>query len=582
MPQINQNIIEKVRQSSDILEVVGKYVNLKQKGNNYFGLCPFHNEKTGSFSVAPQKQIYHCFGCGSGGNVFSFLMNYQKISFPESVKMLAEQYNIPIKISENNRRPEIFTILQNLNSDAANLYQSNLFSDHGKEALKYLHDRGLSDTTIKKFQIGFAIDSWDQLVKYFNKKKIKKDYLIKAGLVSETKKGVFDRFRSRIMFPIFDLGGSIIAFGGRAFQNNDSAKYLNSPETLLYKKSRVFYGLNFTRNLIRKTEYAILVEGYTDFLQLYQAGFENAISVSGTALTEQHAKILFSLTKKVILLYDSDSAGANATIRAGWVLLRTGIDPLIVQPPENKDPDDWVKEDGREPLSLALKSPQQFIKFHISFFNAKNLQLTERRQYIYSISNELNSISDDIIRGDIIRTLSQSLLVDEKYFLKQSNYFKKQKLPNKSENIEAPNKLIFSSIEERAQVELIRVMAHSDQNNLESLKNNISIDYFTHPLLNKIVKYILKNKMDVESAKIISYFSDTNDHNSVAQVLFIDNEINEPEQIVTDCIKILKSRPIKDKIETLRVRIREKENTGQNSDAEIDEVTKLQNELNVL
>ena len=582
MPQINQNTIEKVRQTSDILEVIGKYVNLKQKGNNYFGLCPFHNEKTSSFSVAPQKQIYHCFGCGSGGNVFSFLMNYQKISFPESVKMLAEQYNIPIKIFETNRRPEIFTILQNLNSEAANLYQSNLFSDHGKEALKYLHDRGLSNTTIKKFQIGFAIDSWDQLVKYFNKKKIKKDYLIKAGLVSETKKGVFDRFRSRIMFPIFDLGGSIIAFGGRAFQNNDSAKYLNSPETLLYKKSRVFYGLNFTRNLIRKTEYAILVEGYTDFLQLYQAGFENAISVSGTALTEQHAKILFSLTKKVILLYDSDSAGANAIIRAGWVLLRTSIDPLIVQPPENKDPDDWVKEDGREPLSLALKSPQQFIKFHISFFNAKNLQVTERRQYIYSISNELNSISDDIIRGDIIRTLSQSLLVDEKYFLKQSNYFKKQKLPNKSENIEVPNKLIFSSIEERAQVELIRIMAHSDQNNLENLKKNISMDYFTHPLLNKIVKYILKNKMDVESAKIISYFSDTNDHNSVAQVLFIDNEINEPEQIVTDCIKILKSRPIKDKIETLRVRIREKENTGQNSDAEIDEVTKLQNELNVL
>ena len=582
MPQINQNIIEKVRQSSDILEVVGKYVNLKQKGNNYFGLCPFHNEKTGSFSVAPQKQIYHCFGCGSGGNVFSFLMNYQKISFPESVKMLAEQYNIPIKISENNRRPEIFTILQDLNSDAANLYQSNLFSDYGKEALKYLHDRGLSNTTIKKFQIGFAIDSWDQLVKYFNKKKIKKDYLIKAGLVSETKKGVFDRFRSRIMFPIFDLGGAIIAFGGRAFQNNDSAKYLNSPETLLYKKSRVFYGLNFTRNLIRKTEYAILVEGYTDFLQLYQAGFENAISVSGTTLTEQHAKILFSLTKKVILLYDSDSAGANAIIRAGWVLLRTSIDPLIVQPPENKDPDDWVKEDGREPLSLALKSPQQFIKFHISFFNAKNLQVTERRQYIYSISNELNSISDDIIRGDIIRTLSQSLLVDEKYFLKQSAYFKKQKLPNKSENIEVPNKLIFSSIEERAQVELIRIMAHSNQNNLENLKKNISMDYFTHPLLNKIVKYILKNKMDVESAKIISYFSDTNDHNSVAQVLFIDNEINEPEQIVTDCIKILKSRPIKDKIKTLRVRIREKENTGQNSDAEIDEVTKLQNELNVL
>ena len=241
MPQIKEDVIERVRQTADILDVIGKYVNLKQKGNNYFGLCPFHDEKTGSFSVAPQKQIYHCFGCGSGGNVFSFLMNYQKMSFPETVKFLAEQYNIPIELSENNNRPEIFSIIQNLNSEAATIFHSNLYSEIGKEALNYLHNRGLSDDIIKKFQVGFAINKWDQLVNFFDKKKIKKDFLVKSGLVSFSDKGTFDRFRSRIMFPIFHVAGKAVAFGGRSFKINDSAKYLNSPETLIYIKKVIFF-----------------------------------------------------------------------------------------------------------------------------------------------------------------------------------------------------------------------------------------------------------------------------------------------------------------------------------------------------
>ena len=582
MPQIKEEIIERVRQTADILDVIGKYVDLKQKGNNYFGLCPFHNEKTGSFSVAPQKQIYHCFGCGSGGNVFSFLMNYQKVSFPESVKILAEQYNIPIEISEKTEKPEIFSVIQSLHSHAATVFQSNLYSEPGRQALKYLHDRGLSDDIIKKFQVGFAINQWDQLVNYFDKKKIKKEYLIKSGLVSSTDKGTFDRFRSRIMFPIFHVGGKTIAFGGRAFKSNDSAKYLNSPETMLYKKSNVFYGLNASRDAIRKKEYAILVEGYTDFLQLYQAGFENTISVSGTALTKKHAKILFPLTKKVVLLYDSDAAGANATVRAGWVLLREGIDPLIVQPPNNKDPDDWVKEEGTKPLSLALENPMEFIKFHIYLHNAKKLKVTERRQYIYSMNNELSLINDEIILSDLIRSLSQELLVDERYFFNQIKNLRNKKYFNNSEETQIKNQFIFSSVEERAQVELIRLMVHSDKNIRSNLINHIKIIYFTHPLLNKIAKYILENKFEVDSPKIISYFSDTNDQNSVAEVLFAEDEIAEPEQIVTDCLKILKSRPIKDKIESLRVMIRKKEINGESSEVEINEVIKLQNQLNVL
>ena len=290
MTRIPQDIIDRVLDTANIVEVVARDVDLKQRGANYFGLCPFHSEKTASFSVAPAKQIYHCFGCGNGGNVFSFLMEYQKITFPEAVKLLADRYNIPIQFEEGSGSSELFSVLYDLHEKATQLYQHNLFHDTGRKALDYFRERGLTEDTIKQFKLGFAADSWDQLVQLISGIGVSQGQVAKSGLFIQSEKGTFDRFRSRIMFPVFHPSGKVIAFGGRIFGAEDPAKYLNSPETPLYKKSDVFYGLHASRDAIRQAGHAVLVEGYMDFLQLYQAGIHSVLATSGTAFTSRHAR----------------------------------------------------------------------------------------------------------------------------------------------------------------------------------------------------------------------------------------------------------------------------------------------------
>ena len=378
MVRIPEDIVERVRDISDIHDIVSQYVDLKQRGANYFGLCPFHGEKTPSFSISPAKQIYHCFGCGTGGNVFSFLMEYQKITFPEAIKTLAERYNIAIKLENDKGSSELFSSLYELHDIAVTLFQNNLFSANGENALKYLIARGLNEDIIKQFKIGYAFDSWDQLVEKCRGKGFTQSQITKSGLFSQSDKGTFDRFRSRIMFPIFHPSGKTIAFGGRVFESDDPAKYMNSPETPLYKKSDVFYGLQASREAIRKSESAILVEGYMDFLQLYQAGIHSTIAISGTAMTNRHAIALGRLTQKANLLYDGDNAGGNAAIRAGWILLKNGIEPLIIRPPDGMDPDDWVRKSGAKVINKNIDNPTSFLDFHLEFHHGIELDGAER------------------------------------------------------------------------------------------------------------------------------------------------------------------------------------------------------------
>ena len=299
MSQIPQTVIDSIRETSDILDVISQFVDLKQRGANYFGICPFHEEKTASFSVAPSKQIYHCFGCNNGGNVFSFVMEYQKISFPEAVRFVADRYNIEIKLGENDSRTEMHSALYELHEIAIQLYQDTLFSKKGVEALTYLYERGLSEDIIRQFKIGYALNTWDHLVNNVKGKGFSKNQIDQSGLFILSEKGVFDRFRGRIMFPIFHPSGKAIAFGGRVFNNDDPAKYLNSPETPLYKKGSVFYGLQASRDSIRKKACVVLVEGYMDFLKLYQGSVSNILATSGTAFTEKHVSALNRITKRL-------------------------------------------------------------------------------------------------------------------------------------------------------------------------------------------------------------------------------------------------------------------------------------------
>ena len=580
MAKIPQDIVDRVRDTADIVDVVSQYVDLKHRGANYFGLCPFHGEKTPSFSVAPAKQIYHCFGCSTGGNVFSFLMEYQKVSFPEAVKTLADRYNIPIQYEEGEGGSELFSSLYELHNIAVKLYQDNLFSQRGESALAYLTDRGLTEDILKQFKVGFAMDSWDQLVKQCTGKGFTKSHINQSGLFTQSEKGTFDRFRSRVMFPIFHPSGKPIAFGGRIFGVEDPAKYLNSPETPLYKKSDVFYGLQASRDAIRKTGFAVLVEGYMDFLQLYQAGIHPLVAVSGTAFTQRHALALSRITQKVVLLYDGDNAGGNAAIRAGWVLLKAGLEPTIVRPPGDQDPDDWVRAVGRNDVLSAIESPTSFLDFHLEFHSGKSLEGAERRQYILDLMREIRSIQDGIVRNDLVRILSEKLMVDEHDLVRvmKSQRVNPVQYPDQTDQGDEIPK--FTSTADRAQIELLQLLALEEQSTRQYVQENVSLALFTTPLLKKVAGFLLDEKLSVESSAIIEYFQDKHERDSVAQILFAETQNIPPEQIVSDCLKILKSMPLKERIQSLRIQIREKESNGDDPQKELDEVIKLQQELN--
>ena len=580
MAKIPQDIVDRVRDTADIVDVVSQYVDLKHRGANYFGLCPFHGEKTPSFSVAPAKQIYHCFGCSTGGNVFSFLMEYQKVSFPEAVKTLADRYNIPIQYEEGEGGSELFSSLYELHNIAVKLFQDNLFSQRGESALAYLTDRGLTEDILKQFKVGFAMDSWDQLVKQCTGKGFTKSHINQSGLFTQSEKGTFDRFRSRVMFPIFHPSGKPIAFGGRIFGVEDPAKYLNSPETPLYKKSDVFYGLQASRDAIRKTGFAVLVEGYMDFLQLYQAGIHPLVAVSGTAFTQRHALALSRITQKAVLLYDGDNAGGNAAIRAGWVLLKAGLEPTIVRPPGDQDPDDWVRAVGRNDVLSAIESPTSFLDFHLEFHSGKSLEGAERRQYILDLMREIRSIQDGIVRNDLVRILSEKLMVDEHDLVRvmKSQRVNPVQYPDQTDQGDEIPK--FTSTADRAQIELLQLLALEEQSTRQYVQENVSLALFTTPLLKKVAGFLLDEKLSVESSAIIEYFQDKHERDSVAQILFAETQNIPPEQIVSDCLKILKSMPLKERIQSLRIQIREKESNGDDPQKELDEVIKLQQELN--
>ena len=582
MNKIPEITIDSIREASDIVDVVSQYVDLKQRGANYFGLCPFHNEKTASFSVAPSKQIYHCFGCNAGGNVFSFLMEYQKISFPESVQALADHYNIKIELDKTHSESEIFTAIYNLHYIAMTLFQENLFSETGKEALEYLYKRGFKIDTLKQFKIGLSKNSWDQLVQRVKGKGFTKNQIEQSGLFIQSEKGIFDRFRNRIMFPIFHPSGKPIAFGGRIFDSDDPAKYLNSPETPVYHKSSIFYGIQATRDFIRKQESVILVEGYMDFLKLYQSSIENVLATSGTAFTNKHVISINRISKKVILLFDGDQAGGNAVLKAGWTLLKGGLEPLVVRPPDGLDPDDWIEKVGKRNVLKQISKPQTYINFNIDFNKGKLLKGADRKVYVTYLARETKNIEDGIIRNDMVKIISEKLSIEEKDFIRAMKTQRIIKDYSKEDIISETNKLIFTSKVEKAQVELVKLLFSSDDNIRKYVKNTIAGSLFTIPIAQKIYKLMVEEDFHLETSSFIEYFQDKNERDFITKLLFNNENDSQVEEVVSDCLNILKSEPLKQKISKLRIEIREKELKGQDSLEELSVLTELRKELNDL
>ena len=581
MARVPEETIERIRNTADIYDVVAQYVDLKKRGRNFFGLCPFHPEKTPSFSVAPDKQIFHCFGCGAGGNVFSFIVEHEKISFIEAVQQLGQKYGIEVDY-QSGPSNKIFSSLYDVHDLAVKLYHSILFSEKGKSALDYLHNRGLTDDTIKTYQIGFAPDSWDTLSNTIKPSSFKDAIYEKTGLFIKTDRGWRDRFRSRVMFPIYHQSGKAIAFGGRIFNRDDPAKYLNSPETPLYRKSEVFYGLHKTRDSIRKFSTAILVEGYTDFLQLVQLGIPNVVALSGTALGINHANQIRKFASKVYLAYDGDDAGVNATLRAGYVLFQAGVEPLVIPMPNDKDPDDWVREEGVNAFQEAMGSSISLLLFHLQKKDVKNLSATDRSRIVKEILKEISLINDGIIRDDLLKSLSQELQLDEvevfRLFNSQTGMKKVRADSEQSNTKDQP----FTNTMQKAQLEIIRAIAFNFDEVYPSMKNIIDFQIFDEPILQKIGLLLIKDKKSKDLSAIIDQFENMDEKRLVSEILFDEVSSDDPQLIIKECFSTINKKLIKDQIKQARIKIRELESSGKDTKEIIIQVTDLQKSLQAL
>ena len=404
MPYYSDELIEEVRSRNDIVDVIGGYVRLKKKGSTYFGLCPFHNEKTGSFSVSPNKQMYYCFGCGAGGNVFTFLMQYENFTFGEAMQSLADRVGIELPKQEmtsaQRREADRRTRLLEINKEAAKYFYMLLRSPRGQKAYQYFKKRELSDETMQKFGLGYSDQYSDDLYRYLRKKGYDDDILKDSGLITiDEVRGGHDKFWNRAMFPIMDVHNRVIGFGGRVMGDGEP-KYLNSPETRIFDKSRNLYGLNIARTT-RKNQ-LLLCEGYMDVIALHQAGFDNAVASLGTALTSGHANLLKRYTKEVYLTYDSDGAGVKAALRAIPILKEVGIVTKVINMRPYKDPDEFIKALGAEEYQKRIDEAENSFLFEIRIMQENyDMNDPESKTAFYNeIAQKLLGFSEELERNN--------------------------------------------------------------------------------------------------------------------------------------------------------------------------------------
>ena len=581
MARIPQDTIDRIRDTADIVDVVSRHVDLTKRGRNFFGLCPFHNEKTPSFSVAPDKGIYHCFGCGNGGSAINFIMEIEKISFVDSVTQLGKQLGIEIELSGKDDSNEFFGKLYQIHELATELFHKTLFSDQGKKAKEYLLSRGLNEDSLKLFKVGFAPKESSYLFNSIKSKNYDKEILEKSGLFGFSKSNTYDRFRSRIMFPISNTAGKIIAFGGRIFEKDDPAKYMNSPETPLYKKSEIFYGLDITRDAIRKKESAILVEGYTDLIQLYQAGVKNVVAVSGTAFTNKHVNQIRRFTSKIYLCYDGDVAGINAAKKAGYSLLKGGLDSKVILIPDGLDPDDWINRDGKDIFETnGINKSLELLKFHLKSSNYTKKSPSERSIIMDEILREVSQVQNPIIRQDFIKKLALVDRIEENEVLQKLTLEMKKRNFEYSEPEDKTKYSSYSSTHEKAELGIIKVLLSNDEDARKLIKENLKINQIKNSKLNKLIEILLKTK-EATPVEIISSFNSLEEREIISKTLMDEDNTSSIIQMAEECLKTLRKVSVKEKIKQMRLKIREMELKKQDTSNLMKEIVELQKELHV-
>ncbi|RPI71238.1 MAG: DNA primase [Ignavibacteriales bacterium] len=419
--RIQESKIEEIRSAASIVDVISGYVQLRKRGRNYLGLCPFHSEKTPSFTVSEEKQIFHCFGCHAGGNVFKFLMDYEKISFVEAVQELARQLGIDIEYETfpgDERQSEQETFYD-INTEAAKYFHNNLqsSSDECELVRKYLKERKIKPQTITSFGLGYALRGWDHLLRFSKEKKLDANKIVELGLLGKNDEGrYYDKFAGRLIFPIFSPNGRVVAFAGRILDEKEkAAKYLNSPESSIYIKGRILYGLSFAKDEIRKLDKAILVEGYMDLISLYQGGVKNVVAVSGTALTEEQVQLLSRYTKNVVLLFDADTAGIKASMRSIEILIKKNIEVKIAELPAGEDPDSFINSFGKEKFEEIISYAQNFLEYQSAYFEKQGMFNDPARmsEAIRDLVKTAALINDELKRNLLIKSIAKKFNLRE-------------------------------------------------------------------------------------------------------------------------------------------------------------------------
>ena len=522
----SDDLVEEIRLKNDIVDVISGYVKLQRKGSSYFGLCPFHNEKSPSFSVSPHKQMYYCFGCGAGGNVFTFIMEYENYSFAEALKVLAERAGVELpKIdmsAESKARADEKSALLQIQKDAAGFYYYQLKTKEGEGAYHYLRGRGLSDEIIQKFGLGYSGKFGGGLYKYLKDKKYADELLKQSGLFQiDERRGMYDKFWNRVIFPITDVNNRVIGFGGRVM-GEAKPKYLNSPETKVFDKSRNLYGLNLARTSRKKN--LIICEGYLDVISMHQAGFNNAVASLGTALTSQQASLMKRYTGEALIIYDNDEAGKKAALRAIPLLKQAGLASKVINLEPYKDPDDFIQALGAEALEERLKNGMNSFMYQIAvlqeeydmndpqgktdFFHATAGRLLEfddeieRNSYMEAVAKTYN-VQYDVIRKLVNKLALKGVGKAEKIRPKSGMAVHKEK----ENGYEISQKLMLTWLATYPQI-------------FDEVTKYISEEDFTNPLYRTIAQMLFEQQResDIKPARILNHFTDAEEQTRAAAV----------------------------------------------------------------
>lgn len=566
--RFDDHFLEEVRAATDIIDVIGPYVKLKKKGKNWFGLCPFHNEKTPSFSVNRERGMYYCFGCGIGGNAITFLVEHDGMSFPQAVEELATRAGIQIPKRRAEPGAQQYDRLREALESAALFYQQKLKGDSGKDAVSYLKSRGITGITAKTFRLGYAPDSWDELLRFMQESGHTVTVLEQAGLVKVREGGGhYDTFRNRLVFPFMDRRSRVCGFGGRILTEDDEGpKYLNSPDTPLFRKGKVLYGLPHAIEAFHKEDRALLVEGYFDVMSLHQTGIKGVVAASGTAFTDQQALMLARLVRKVLLLFDSDPAGLKAAFRSYTSLAREGLDVLFLGMPSGEDPDTLIRGEGVEAFRSRLRHAQPIVPFYLANMEppVEERDVGDRADAARGLLDLLRHDSDELRRVMSLQELSARIGLEVGTLQREMDSISAKEAPyERSAARRTSQKPITPP--GRIESELLQILINSEQLRTELLPK-LAADDFHDPRTNSLyLKMVEQQKKEghISIDRLLEQ-SDTDTRNMLAALLADEPALpaDRTDEVLDELMKSLESRRTKERRRRLKVSMEQAKRAG--------------------